>query len=326
MKKNLFANCVILFTLSFGLSSCSDDPAPAPTAEFTSEVDGSEVTFTSAVTNATSYLWNFGDDGTSTVANPVHSYVVSGTYTVTLIVSGDGGEVTATGTVDILPSFDEMLTGGPTAMNGKTWVLSAGYIEGVDGGGAVDPSLQILFASAENLLTVIGFPEEYDNEFTFKSDGTYKVDNKNGASIANLLYSLFGGAEGEVVRTEGGDPLNICKKEYTSPASSTWTLHEEDLVVTAAPYGGEDVPAATYNVTFTGRQWIGHFRKVPILESWISLPPASLSSNPLTPESMTVALFVCGYWSDPIGSGNVPTGCITRPLQNKYGSEPGLLG
>jgi Zn-dependent metalloprotease/chitodextrinase len=38
-----------------------------------------------------SYLWDFGDGGTSTLLNPVHTYQQYGTYTVTLTVTGCGG-------------------------------------------------------------------------------------------------------------------------------------------------------------------------------------------------------------------------------------------
>lgn len=308
MKKNLFIYFLLPLTLMSGLSSCTKDPEPEPlpTAEFTFEVDGSEVTFTSTVTNTSTYLWDFGDDATSTEANPVHTYVVSGTYAVTLTATGGGGDASTSDDVEILPSFDEMLTGGPTATNGKTWVMSPSYTEGVNGGSAVEPTMTVLLASAEDLLTVIGFPEEYDNEFTFKSDGTYTVDNKNGASIANLMWSLFGGVEGEVVQTEAANEIGLCTKAYTAPASSTWTLHEDDLVVTAAPYGGVDVPAATYDVTFSGKQWIevsddAYFGILdsPVIRKYII--------KSITPELMQVAVFICAYWADPIAAGTYPT-------------------
>lgn len=45
---------------------------------------------------ALSFLWNFGDDSTSTETNPSHTYTNSGSYTVTLIVSN------ATGCTDTL--------------------------------------------------------------------------------------------------------------------------------------------------------------------------------------------------------------------------------
>lgn len=47
------------------------------------------VTFTNTTTNATSYLWNFGDSQTSTAVNPSHTYATLGTYNVTLTASFD---------------------------------------------------------------------------------------------------------------------------------------------------------------------------------------------------------------------------------------------
>ena len=305
MKKNLFIYCLALFIPLIGLSSCKEE-TPAPTVSFTFEVDGSDVTFTSVTTDTDSYLWEFGDNSTSTEANPVHSYAVSGTYAVTLTVTGGGGDASASDDVEILPGFDEMLTGGPTAPNGKTWVLSTSYTEGIDGGSAVEPSMTILLAGAENLLTIIGFPEEYNDEFTFKSDGTFTVDNKNGASMANLMWSLFGGVAGDVVQTPAANDIGLCTKAWASPISSTWTLHEDDLVITAAPYGGADVPALTYDVTFSGKQWIdisgdAYFGilDTPAIRKYII--------KSITPDQMRLAVFICAYWADEVGAMNYPT-------------------
>ena len=150
MKKILFLYlvCSVLFA---GMNSCKEE-TPAPTAEFEFVVAGYVVTFTSTVTDATTYLWDFGDGETSTAANPVHTYLSSGTYNVKLTATGEGGDVNVTHAVQTLPSFAEMLTGGPLAENGKTWVLSRGYIEGVDGGSGIEPSMMILFAAAPDIL------------------------------------------------------------------------------------------------------------------------------------------------------------------------------
>jgi PKD repeat protein len=53
--------------------------------------------FTSTSTgNISSYSWNFGDGVTSNLQNPTHPYTNSGTYTVTLTVSFQGGSVNST--------------------------------------------------------------------------------------------------------------------------------------------------------------------------------------------------------------------------------------
>lgn len=47
--------------------------------------------FTDQSSNATSYLWNFGDGSTSTQTNPSHTYTQAGNYNVTLQVSSSCG-------------------------------------------------------------------------------------------------------------------------------------------------------------------------------------------------------------------------------------------
>jgi len=53
-------------------------------ANFTAIQNGLTVTFSNMSTNASSYLWDFGDGMTSTLASPVHTYAASGNYVVTL--------------------------------------------------------------------------------------------------------------------------------------------------------------------------------------------------------------------------------------------------
>lgn len=55
-----------------------------------------EVQFNNYSSNATSYLWNFGDGNTSTLANPTHTYTTDGAYNVTLQVSSTCGSDTKT--------------------------------------------------------------------------------------------------------------------------------------------------------------------------------------------------------------------------------------
>lgn len=56
----------------------------SPTSSFTHAQSGLTFTFTNTSTNATSYIWNFGDGITSTLVNPTHTYSLPGSYVVTL--------------------------------------------------------------------------------------------------------------------------------------------------------------------------------------------------------------------------------------------------
>jgi len=61
---------------------------------------GSAVSFSSSGSNATSYLWNFGDGNTSTQNNPSHIYNSTGTYTVTL--TGTSGACSSSSIITIV--------------------------------------------------------------------------------------------------------------------------------------------------------------------------------------------------------------------------------
>jgi hypothetical protein len=52
---------------------------------------GDATQFTDSSTDATTYVWNFGDGGNSTAANPTHNYAATGTYTTKLIVKNAAG-------------------------------------------------------------------------------------------------------------------------------------------------------------------------------------------------------------------------------------------
>jgi PKD repeat protein len=107
-------NCIkglsmlLIIALFFGCSKDSptaSTPTPAPTVDFiysgANNPAPSTVSFTSTTTNATNYLWDFGDNGSSTIANPQHLYTAAGVYTVKLTVSGAGGTTSTTKTVNI---------------------------------------------------------------------------------------------------------------------------------------------------------------------------------------------------------------------------------
>ncbi len=117
---------------------------PVPVADFTgAPLSGAAsliAQFTDTSTNVpTSWAWDFGDSGTSTLQNPSHTYAAAGTYTVTLTATNAGGSGTATrenyitvtepqqsptaafsanvttGTAPLAVAFTDTSTGGPTS-------------------------------------------------------------------------------------------------------------------------------------------------------------------------------------------------------------------
>ncbi len=105
-------------------------PAVTPVAAFSANATAGtaplDVQFTDASANApTSWSWDFGDGGSSTLQNPVHSYASAGTYTVTLTATNAGGsnDVTKTGYITVnaaviapVASFTANTTSGPAPL------------------------------------------------------------------------------------------------------------------------------------------------------------------------------------------------------------------
>ena len=82
----------------------------------------------------TAYYWDFGDHSNSSVANPVHTYLVPGRYTVSLTVTGPGGSATQTevGLIGIPPTAE--FSGAPRSGRGPLEVHFADQSFGqVDG-------------------------------------------------------------------------------------------------------------------------------------------------------------------------------------------------
>lgn len=124
----------------------------APVADFNGvPVNGAAplaVYFTDLSTNIpASWAWDFGDSGTSTDQNPVHTYTTPGVYTVALTVTNAGGSDTETktdyitvlgipvadfsgtptsGTVSLSVDFTDLSTNSPTAWY---WFFGDGFTD-----------------------------------------------------------------------------------------------------------------------------------------------------------------------------------------------------
>ena len=86
---------------------------PASVASFTaSRVSGHApfgVSFKNKSSNATSYLWSFGDSSPHSIeASPSHTFSKAGTYTVTLTSTGPGGQAEVSKTITVLKPLPDL--------------------------------------------------------------------------------------------------------------------------------------------------------------------------------------------------------------------------
>ena len=85
---------------------------PKPTAGISIDTqeffNNKEIQFTSTGAGATSYLWNFGDNATSTQQNPKHSYASISLYTITLQVTNEFGcQATTTKQISVVTGIED---------------------------------------------------------------------------------------------------------------------------------------------------------------------------------------------------------------------------
>jgi len=96
--------CLVAFNECGSDTSCGSVTVicPLPSADFTYADTLLDVDFTDASTDATSWLWDFGDTKTSTAQNPSHIYDSPGTYYVCLTATNDCGSDTTCDSITVV--------------------------------------------------------------------------------------------------------------------------------------------------------------------------------------------------------------------------------
>lgn len=165
-------------------------PAP-PVAAFNYSGSGTAlpitVTFSDASTNATSYLWDFGDGGTSTIQNPSHVFTTAGDYTVKLTATGNGGTNSITAIIHIAnrgnTNDSEYINLTLNGLN-YSWALPDSVsAQRVDSGGVFNTI--VLGSSGDTSTKSIFFVIVNDKA----SPGNYTFNN-GSVNISSVQYSL----------------------------------------------------------------------------------------------------------------------------------------
>ena len=206
---------------------------------------GKNIQFTDASIKATSWSWNFGDAGTSTLQNPTHSYTNGGTYSVALQINGGAGPIeTKTNYIKILPPKGTPIT-------------AAGGGDFEDGANQNDFGSQALTGGVNiwergvptNTLTTVNsgtkawktdldanVPQAtyscalYTPTYNFTAAGTYTVKFRKSMNFTfvtapygvQLQYSLDKGDTWTRLGNDNNDPLGT--NWYNHGPGSTWQL------------------------------------------------------------------------------------------------------
>lgn len=260
-----------LFCSLLMLCSCSSDDNAGTdnfplSADIFHSVKGKRVAFQGLTHSATGWIWDFGDGATSTEQNPVHDYSAGGYYTAVLTatdVSGASLTKEVALALDITPFV--LLTGGATAINGKTWKLSSGHSEN-DYFANSDATLSP-FDGAPNPLPSgifgagLGMGEVYDDEFTFHFDGNYGHDVKADEAAFSGLVFQFVTTGGAGIVNDGGSDFGLCTGLYTPEAGATFTYAENENFEIASVYGpgGKLTYQGVSTLDFSGSEFVGFY-------------------------------------------------------------------
>ena len=229
---------------------------PAPVAAFGAAPTNGDaplaVAFTDASTGAvTSYSWDFGDSGSSTLANPTHEYTAAGTYTVSLTVTGPGGSdvdtqaslITVTEPAPVA-SFGAAPTSGDAPLTVAFTDASTGAVTSYswdfgDSGGST-------LANPSHEYTASG---TYAVSLTVTGPGGSDVDTQ--ASLITVTepapVAAFGAAP-----TSGDAPLTVAFTDASTGAvtSYSWDFGDSGSSTLANPTH-EYTAAGTYTVSLT---------------------------------------------------------------------------
>lgn len=200
MPRWSFTHMFVLFVAALGLVGCPPVvPDPEPVANFSGtprtgntglRVAFSDLSTTVADGPITSWQWNFGDGGRSTERNPIHTYLVPGTFNVSLTVTSSGGSQTRTrsGYIRVQSpqgsaQVDE--NGGTASANGVSITVAAGALDGRVNFGITRVSREINFNVFETINRVGDtFAITHDNDRENMSTVS------GGAALEPVLLSI----------------------------------------------------------------------------------------------------------------------------------------
>jgi len=247
------AKVISIFILGIFFLGCGDDDEnklPEVVSGFTQTIDEDTgtTTFINVSTNADKYLWDFGDEETSTEINPVKSYAASGDYTVTLTATNLAGASDVYEAILTIVVKDQIAL--PVTFDDPLVIYTATVFEGAsfDIVDNPDPSGSNSDASQVGALTNIGatfeglyFDLGADVDLEFNKSIT--MNFWSDAAVDVLIKLEEGtGADTEAMASHTGTGWELVTFDFESAESfSRLTLFVDGAGTTAGTFYLDDI-------------------------------------------------------------------------------------
>jgi gliding motility-associated-like protein len=244
-------------------NSCTDTTGirtitvyPKPTAAFTPSTlnacVGNSFTFTNNSTSATSYLWRFSDNTSSSVPSPTKSFSAPGTYTVKLIAYNVNGTVTCADSIWMDVTVGATQTGSMT-VSATTSTCSPLT---VDFANNTTPNTSVLWNFGD------GTPNSSLNtvSHTYTTAGNFQatltVTTASGCTYVTTQNISVGGPSGQLLYTGGVKCDGRVQFDVTGTGATSysWDFGNSVVMTTTTPsvnytYSGPGVflPQVTLN-------------------------------------------------------------------------------
>jgi PKD repeat protein len=202
-KKGIYKVCLtIKGTNNCYASICNEQKIglsgnPCKTAIASNYVTSNNIQFTQNTLGAMplTYLWDFGDGSKSTLANPTHSYVISGSYPVMLKVTDNSGDIAIANynvvTQNDVSSCTTNYNVGaitPIITQQTRLALSKVSIKWIDGNGLTYTSNSSLQPSSSyfEILSIEDYDNNENNQKTKKIKIKFKSTLYNGLNVLSI--------------------------------------------------------------------------------------------------------------------------------------------
>ncbi|AZQ63794.1 PKD domain-containing protein [Flammeovirga pectinis] len=234
-----------------------EETETAPLAQFTvsssSIMLGESVTFTDGSTGeVTSYAWSFGDDNTSVVQNPTHTYASAGSYTATLTVTNSAGSSSESMTITVVEDEEEEEE-TETAPLAQFTVSSSSIMLGESvtfTDGSTGEVTSYAWSFGDDNTSVAQNPTH-----TYASAGSYTatltVTNSAGSSSESMTITVVEDEEEEETETAPLAQFTVSSSSIMLGESVTFTDGSTGEVTSYAWSFGDDNTSVAQNPTHT---------------------------------------------------------------------------